>query len=60
MSLERSGCRDGPYSRLGEATKQIHLAIEGCDSEADARDLREALTLIEGVRADVRPSMEAT
>lgn len=58
MSLEPSGRRDGPYSRLGEAKKQIHLAIEGCDADADARDLREALALIEGVRAEERSMAE--
>lgn len=54
MSLKETGCRADPYSRLGEAEKQIHLAIDGCAEDEDARDLREALTLIDGVRAEAQ------
>lgn len=54
MSLKETGCRADPYSRLGEAKKQIHLAIERCDEDADVRDLREALSLIDGVRTEAQ------
>lgn len=54
MGVEKTERPDDPFSRLGEAKKQIHLAIDGCDEDADARDLREALTLIDGVRIEAQ------
>lgn len=52
MIFKETGRLGDPYSRLGEATKQIHLAIEGCEEDGDARALREALVLIDGVRVE--------
>lgn len=54
MRVEETERLDDPFSRLGEAKKQIHLAIDGCDEDADARALREALTLIDGVRVEAQ------
>lgn len=54
MRVENTARPDDPFSRLGEAKKQIHLAIDGCDEDADARALREALTLIDGVRVEAQ------
>lgn len=54
MSSEKTGRPADPYSRLGEAKKQILLAIEGCEEDVDTSDLREALTLIEEVRIEAQ------
>lgn len=59
MSYEPTASRDQPSSRLREAHKQIHLALERCDDDEDVRELREALALIDGVRVDREP-IEAT
>lgn len=58
MSVEKTGRPVDPYSRLGEAKKQIHLSIDGCEEDADARELRKALALIERVCVESQPMIE--
>lgn len=59
MSYETTASRDDPSTRLREAHKQIHIALERCDNQEDVRNLREALALIDGVRTHGEP-IEAT
>lgn len=58
MGVQKTGSPADPYTRLGEAKKQINLAIEECDEDADARELHEALTLIEAVLVEEQPLLE--
>lgn len=46
LNVEAAESRDSPSVRLGEARKQIHLAIEGCDEDVDVSDLQEVLRII--------------
>lgn len=49
LSVEAADSPDAPSARLGEARKQINLAIEGCGEDTDGSDRREALRLINGI-----------
>lgn len=53
---QSSAERGTPPSRLGEAEKQIHIAIEKLDDEALADDLQEALRLVKSARSEISDS----